>query len=570
MALAWTQSVNNKQQIYVRENSGGTWNQLNGSASNGGISNSSGHATAASLAYLNGSLFAAWQDDASGTNQIYSAMFSGGAWAPAGVGAGSGGGVSASRGPATQPSLAANGGQLCLAWIDNEFPSAPTNTAALYAKYWNGSAFVEQVPGDARFNGVSNRLGIVQSLALTVDASGHPFLAWSELDSGNSQIDVIGNTFNLGTIHYVNDAGTNGDTFSSVPGNDASDGLSPTSPKLTLQAVLERPGSSAACRRRDPCGQRRLSGAVDLSSIPAGVLILGSPTGASTISGAVSGTNTTGVTIANLYLSGGVTLTSASQTAFYGDMVSGTGLTVNGGSAIQIVHDTFSLAGTAITVSGGASGITIDYDTIASNTQDVAVTNGGAAGLDIRDNQLSGIGGGIALMAAANGTIAGNDISVSGTGISITAAFTGAISANLIHNSQTGVNYQAAAALSANSIHDNATGVVSAVPDATNGFGFVGITLPNQIFDNSIGVQLNSATMQNQHVYDNSLGVGGSGSLVASDLAHANLLEANAVTLNFTGPIEFNRITRETVGIEAQSGQLIAYNVLYGNTQSRY
>ena len=47
VALAWTQSVNGKQQIYVRENSGGTWNQLNGLASNGGISNSSGHATAA-------------------------------------------------------------------------------------------------------------------------------------------------------------------------------------------------------------------------------------------------------------------------------------------------------------------------------------------------------------------------------------------------------------------------------------------------------------------------------------------------------------------------------------------
>ena len=260
-------------------------------------------------------------------------------------------------------------------------------------------------------------------------------------------------------------------------------------------------------------------------------------------------------------------LTSASQVAFYGDIVSGTGLTVNGGAAIQIVHDTFSLAGTAITIGGGANGITIDYDTIASNTQDVAVTTGGAAGLDIRDNQMNGVGSGIVLTAAAGGTIAGNDISVSGTGIGIAAAFTGAISANMIHNSQTGVNYQAAAALSANSIHDNATGVVSTVPDATNGFGFVGNALPNQIFDNNVGAQLNTATMQNQHVYDNSLGVGGTGSLVASDMAHANLLEANLVTLNFTGPIEFNRITREAIGIEAQSGQLIAYNILYGNTQ---
>ena len=152
VAVAWTQTVNSTQQIYVLQYSGGTWNQLGGSASGNGISNSSGHATAASLAYLSGSLFAAWQDNASGIDQIYAAMFNGSAWAPAGDRrAISGGGVSASRGPATQPVLSANGGQLYLAWIDNEFPSAPGNAAAIYVKSWNGSAFVEQVPGDASF-----------------------------------------------------------------------------------------------------------------------------------------------------------------------------------------------------------------------------------------------------------------------------------------------------------------------------------------------------------------------------------------------------------------------------------
>ena len=176
----------------------------------------------------------------------------------------------------------------------------------------------------------------------------------------------------------------------------------------------------------------------------------------------------------------------------------------------------------------------------------------------------AGAGTGIALAAAAGGTISGNDITASTTGISITAAFTGTISTNIIHNAQTGVSYQAAAALSDNSIHDNGyrRGQQRGRP-STSGFGFAGSTQPDQIFDNSTGVQLNNATMQNQHVYDNALGVSGSGVLGGSDLDYANLMEANVVTVNFSGPIQYNRITRETVGIEAQSGQLIAYNLLY-------
>ncbi|MGA2259529.1 MAG: right-handed parallel beta-helix repeat-containing protein, partial [Thermoguttaceae bacterium] len=568
VALAWTQTVNSTQQIYVIENSGGTWRQLNSSASSSGISNSSGHATTPSLAYLNGSLFAAWQDDASGTGQIYAVMFNGASWAPAGIGANSGGGISVSRGPAMQPILSSNDGQLYLGWIDNEFPSAPGNGATVYVKTWNGSAFAEQVPGDASFNGVANRLGSVQVVSLAVDPNGHPFVSWSETDSGSSQIDVLGNTFNLGTIHYVNDASTSGDSFTTAPGNDANSGLSPGSPMLTLQTVLNDTVNPLKAGDVILVDNGTYTGAVDLSSVTAGVLVLGALAGASTISAPVTGTNTTGTTLADLYLSGGVTLTGTNQVSLYDDTISGTGITLSGGSAIQLVDDDIATTSTAITVSGGASGVTIDNDSISSGQQDIAITGAGATGLDVRASQLMGTGTGIALAAAASGMISGNDITASGTGISITAAFTGPISANIIHNAQTGVNYQAAAALSDNSIHDNGTGVVSSVLDTASGFGFVGTTQPNQIFDNSTGVQLNNATMQNQHVYDNASGVSGSGVLGGSDLDYANLIEANVVSVDFSGTIQYNRITRETIGIEAQSGQLIAYNLLYRNTQA--
>ncbi len=283
--MAWTQTVNATQQIYVRQYSGGTWNQLAGSASGNGISNSRGQAVSPTLAYSGGNLFAAWQDNAGGIDQIYAAMFNGTAWVPAGSGANRGGGVSLSLGPASQPLLSSNDGQLFLAWIDNEFPSAPGNGAAVYVKSWNGSAFVEQVPGDASFDGIANRLGSVQAAALSVDPSGHPFVSWSEVDSGNSQIDVLGNTFNLGTIHYVN-AGAADDIFTIAPGNDANSGLSPSSPKLTLQGVLSDAAHPLHSGDVILVDSGTYPGSVKLSTVPAGVLVLGAPTGASTISGA--------------------------------------------------------------------------------------------------------------------------------------------------------------------------------------------------------------------------------------------------------------------------------------------
>ncbi len=567
VAVAWTQTVNSVQQIYVLQNSGGAWSQLAGSASGNGVSNSRGNSTAPTLAYDNGTLFVAWLGVTSGQNQIYAVMFSGGAWQAAGTGADSGLGISASRGPAAQPVLSANDGQIYLAWIDNEFPSDPSNGGTVYVKSWNGSAFVEQVPGDASFNGILNGLGIVQAVALSVDPAGHPYVSWTNGNGGNSQIDVLANTFNLGTIHYVNDGSTQGDIITTAAGNDANNGLSPSTPKLTLQGVFSDAAHPLHAGDVIFVDNGVYPGAVNLSSVPPGVLILGSPTGVTTLSATVTGTNASGITLENLTLSAGVSLTGGTQIALENDYVSGSGIALSGGTGVQVFNDYVSSFGAAITLGGAAGGVIVDYDTIASLTEDLSVSGGGATGLDFRDNQLSSAAIGIALASAAGGTISGNTISAATTGISITAAFTGIIAANSIFGAATGVSYQASAELSGNDIHDNTAGVVSTVASTATGFGFVGNGLPNQIFDNATGVQLTGA-MQDQHIFDNTTGISGSGSLGGTGLNEANLIEANGVGIDFNGPIEFNEITRETVGIQAQSGQLIAYNLIYRNTQA--
>src|SRR5207302_11160443 len=125
IAVSWTQTTQGTNQVYLREYSSGTWNELSGSASGKGISNSLGNAQAAKIAYFGGSLFAAWQDNASGHWAIYATRYNGAQWQwqSAGTSATTGQGVSSVDGEARLPSLVSSGAGLYLAWSHNRFYS---------------------------------------------------------------------------------------------------------------------------------------------------------------------------------------------------------------------------------------------------------------------------------------------------------------------------------------------------------------------------------------------------------------------------------------------------------------
>jgi hypothetical protein len=565
VAVAWTQTVGSTNQIYLQQYSGGVWSSLGGSASGGGISNSTGQAGAASLAYLSGSLYVAWQDSASGTNQVYAASFNGAAWVPAGTGAASAGGVSQSLGQATNPSLSANNGRLYLVWLDNYFPNLPGNTTAVYTKRWNGSAFTEEILGDAQFQGVSGSLGVLQTPVLSTDPLGHPFVAWGDFSSGSPQVKVRGNAFEIGTAHYVNGGSTVGAVFTTATGSDSNDGVTAGTPKASIQAVLDdavhplHPGDVILV------DVGTYSTAVNLGASAAGVLIHGAPNAMPTVSGAVTVSSATSAILDNLMFTGGLTLTGTTNFTLENSSLSGLGINLNGGSANHLVHNTINVPGVGISLTGGVDGTIIENNTITAGSRAIALSGSGATALSLRGNRLGGSGIGIDLAVAATGHVSGNDVTATATGIAINAAFTGLIEKNDIHNASVGVTYAVGVALSQNRIHDNATGLISTVADTAGGLGFFGAPQPNQIFANGTGVQL-TGVMQNQHIYGNQTGVSGSGALVASDLAHANVIEANNTGVNFSGPIEFNRIDRNAIGIQAQSSQLIAHNLIYRNT----
>src|SRR5262249_44576949 len=144
------------------------------------------------------------------------------------------------------------------------------------------------------------------------------------------------------------------------------------------------------------------------------------------------------------------------------------------------------------------------------------------------------------------------------------AAFAGRIERNVLSGGAVGLAYNAPATVSGNRIHHNMTGVTSSVAGDVNGLGFVGVGDPNEIIQNTTGVQL-TGQMQNQRVRYNATGVSGSGMLGGNLMEFANLIEGNTVGVDFAGSIQYNRVGRNGTAIVARSSQLIAHNVLYRN-----
>ncbi len=551
LAVAWAQPFSGQTEIYLRENSGAGWTELSGSASSSGVSANAGTSNAPTLAYFGGALYVAWQDDTSGKSEIYAEKYAGGAWSAAGVGANFAGGVSNTDIAATQPQLSAGGGKLHLLWLDERTDRETGQFTAIFAEQWNGNAFVEELPGDASLRGISPTGGEVISMALDVDAAGHPFVAWADRTPGTAEIYFRGNTFDLARVFYVNDASRACDLFTSAVGNDANNGLTPATPKRSIQSVLNAYDLSPGDVILVDAGT--YGGTVTISANDNGVLILGAPGStlqthrnlfslgqpATIITGSVN--VQTGAVLQDLALRGGINFSNATNASLQHSVVREGGITISGGSGVQIVHNDIAATGVSLTLAG-TSAVIIEHNQIVGGTVGIAIM--GASSGHIADNQMSG---------------------ASGIGLKITAPFTGLIEHNALFYWDTGVAYGAAAGLSANDIYRNTLGVHATVAGDTEALGFVSGTEPNEIYKNDTGVLL-EGRMQRQHIYRNPLGVDGSGILGPDDLAQANLIERNETGTQFSGVIQFNRFNHNAVSIEASDDLLIIHNLLYQHT----
>ena len=517
VALAWTQPIGAGSQIYVEQESGGTFAPLAGSASGGGLSNALYPAVAPTVAYNSGSLFVAWQQYITDPDiadpvydsapSIYAAQYSGGAWSAAGAGADTGFGVSANASINTHPVLASDNGTLVLGW-SNASITDTTATTHLYIRQWNGSAFVEELPGQATGDGVASGQSPLEDLALAVDSNGNAFASWIDRGTAAPGLHVAGTP--------------------AAPNH-----LMVADATHSVQSLLATAVSGDVIYVTNAA----VTGALTLGAANAGVTLVGQTGGGAVIGGLLTVTGN-GITIQGLTLAAGATLSGTGDTLEMATM-SGGALNV-GGSGARVFNSRIYGAGITLTA---------------------------ATGFEIRGNTIAGSRVGIMLGAANTGTIDGNIISGGSMGLDVANAFTGPISGNMITASSIGVEYDAAAALIGNTISNNATGVSASVDNTSGGFGFAPGSGQNIVTGNTVGVLLNNASIQDQLIENNVTGVTGSGVIGGAALSLANDITGNVTGVSgFSGTIQFSEIEGNGTGIVATANLHVFNNVVARNT----
>jgi len=182
--VVWTDRVG-VWDIYIKQWNGSSWEEIGtGSASGGGISNSYSNSPSVAINNL-GNPVVAWAWDASAnsmTEEIYVKQWNGTSWEELG-GSASGGGISNNSGRSLCPSLAINGsGNPVVAWNDNT-----SGKYEIYIKQWNGTSWEEIGAGSASGVGISDTSF---GLSLSINSLGNPVVAWNDATSGNYEIHV--------------------------------------------------------------------------------------------------------------------------------------------------------------------------------------------------------------------------------------------------------------------------------------------------------------------------------------------------------------------------------------------
>ena len=182
--VAWYDKSGGDLDIYVRRWNGSVWVELGGSASGGGVSNNNGDSTHPSLAIDgDGRPVVAWHDNSDGDRDIYLRRWNGTTWEELG-GSASNGGISDNWAASGYPSLVIDGNDRpIVAWHDDS-----GGARNIYLRRWNGTTW-EELGGSASDGGISGSLAASNDPSLVLGPDGAPIVAWQE-DSGFLNLDV--------------------------------------------------------------------------------------------------------------------------------------------------------------------------------------------------------------------------------------------------------------------------------------------------------------------------------------------------------------------------------------------
>jgi hypothetical protein len=182
--------------VCLRRWDGTAWSELAGSASGGGVSRTPGASMLADLALdRSGWPVVAWQEmpvaPTDPPPHVRVRRFDGTAWRDLAAGAAAAHLVPAPRLSVQKvPLRLGPRGEIVVAWDTDvtpvEAPLVEPGDSEAFARVWNGRAWAAL--GDAGAGGVSATARHTRGVALALDPSGQPILAWSDSTPGNYEI----------------------------------------------------------------------------------------------------------------------------------------------------------------------------------------------------------------------------------------------------------------------------------------------------------------------------------------------------------------------------------------------
>ena len=326
-------------------------------------------------------------------------------------------------------------------------------------------------------------------------------------------------------IYYVNDASSLKDVYSLAPGNDANDGLTPQTPKASVQSVLNTyalgPGNLVL---------------VDTGTYSGSTIQITAPDKRAAYAGSANGTT----------FSMGFALTDADYDMITGFTFAGFGgpgiavqpSAVNDSTHNNFINNTFSGLSTAIQITNGS------FDVVSGNT-----ISGGSYGVLLSDCGTE---------AVSNNAITGATYSTYDSGGSAVAIYS-----NTLATGSYGVFVQSdTGAL----IHDNSiTGFTTdGIFDSSSGpvYG-------NQVSSSGTGIySQGSAIIYGNTVHNDTTGLSGYGSFGGSDWSAPNLVYSNQTGIAAFGASSaaFNRVYSNVVGIDLHDTASANHNLVYRNS----
>lgn len=354
------------------------------------------------------------------------------------------------------------------------------------------------------------------------------------------------------TVYYVNDGTVNPGDWTTAPGNDANDGLTPATPKATIQAVLLAYHPGYGDMIRVDAGTYSLTSNIQLSAVDSGVTIVGYNNTANPAAHAAldRGNQNDGSVVFELTGGNDVTLDHLEMTD------AALGVQANDTGSQRLTVSNCDIYGNRV---GGI------------NLFGYSVTNAVITGNQVHDNNPNYAGGFGITVAYGGGHVISNNIVFDHYGAGISASPGSNVAGYTINGNTVYAN--------GNGISAGGTGTFIVNNTAyNNNFGFgigVGpgaVAMNNTAYGQtagggaSEGIELFGGEARNNTVYGNYNGITGAGLYDGNrvfDNSHAGIVATGGST------VSGNTVYSNDHGIEADSsfgGPYLNHNLVYANT----